>query len=300
MSRKSVGTRPIIYGEVLFDHFPDGASVLGGAPFNVAWHLCGFGEQPLFIGCVGNDETGHRVRSAMSDWGMDVAGLQTDFGHPTGSVRVEYQNGEPSYAILADQAYDFIQTSELPDLADAALLYHGSLALRQPVSRAALDALLSRVGIPVYFDVNLRAPWWRKARIRQWLSRADWVKLNQEEWALLSSAGESIETAAHAFIKTHTLRGLLLTHGKDGAQALTAEGGRYRVRPAAPAGEIIDAVGAGDAFTAVFLLGQLRGWDLAQTLLRAQGFASAIVGVRGATVTDRAFYRRFTDERTSA
>ena len=39
-------TQPLIFGEVLFDQFEDGSSVLGGAPFNVAWHLQAFGMQP--------------------------------------------------------------------------------------------------------------------------------------------------------------------------------------------------------------------------------------------------------------
>ena len=53
--------RPVIFGEVLFDHFPDGARVLGGAPFNVAWHLQAFGSAPLFVSRVGNDPAGREV-----------------------------------------------------------------------------------------------------------------------------------------------------------------------------------------------------------------------------------------------
>ena len=45
--------RAIIFGEVLFDTFPDGTAVLGGAPFNVAWHLQGFG---LGVGWMGGRE----------------------------------------------------------------------------------------------------------------------------------------------------------------------------------------------------------------------------------------------------
>ena len=37
-----------VFGEVLFDVFPDGKQVLGGAPFNVAWHLQAFGIAPYF------------------------------------------------------------------------------------------------------------------------------------------------------------------------------------------------------------------------------------------------------------
>jgi len=41
--RSDLAARPVLFGEVLFDHFPDGSEVLGGAPFNVAWHLQGLG-----------------------------------------------------------------------------------------------------------------------------------------------------------------------------------------------------------------------------------------------------------------
>jgi fructokinase len=45
--------RPLVVGEVLFDVMPDGNRILGGAPFNVAWHLQAFGLKPLLITRVG-------------------------------------------------------------------------------------------------------------------------------------------------------------------------------------------------------------------------------------------------------
>ncbi len=54
-----------IFGEVLFDHFPDGSRVLGGAPFNVAWHLQAFGESPRFISRIGNDPAGLEIAALM-------------------------------------------------------------------------------------------------------------------------------------------------------------------------------------------------------------------------------------------
>ena len=86
--------RPLIFGEVLFDHFPDGTAVLGGAPFNVAWHLHAFGLRPLMISRIGNDELGGRVQEAMQKWGMDCSGMQIRHcTHPTGTVQVTFQDG---------------------------------------------------------------------------------------------------------------------------------------------------------------------------------------------------------------
>ncbi len=75
MSNKN---RLVIYGEVLFDCFPDGSNVLGGAPFNVAWHCQAFGLNPLFISRVGNDRQGEQVKQEMQNWSMRTDGLQLD------------------------------------------------------------------------------------------------------------------------------------------------------------------------------------------------------------------------------
>lgn len=69
---------PVIIGEVLFDVFPQGESVLGGAPFNVAWHLQGLGLKPMMISAVGDDHHGEQVIQKMEHWGMDVQGMQLD------------------------------------------------------------------------------------------------------------------------------------------------------------------------------------------------------------------------------
>ena len=73
---------------------------------------------------------------------------------------------------------------------------------------------------------------------------------------------------------------------------MLAGGERLSVAPR-PNIEVVDTVGAGDAFSAVLLLGLSREWPLPLTLQRAQEFAAAVVGCRGATIADRDFYRAF-------
>ena len=282
--------RPIVFGEVLFDCFPDGSMVLGGAPFNVAWHLQAFGRQPLFISKVGDDPLGQRVRDTMLDWGMDTSGLQLDSTHPTGTVQVVIEDGEPHYDIVADRAYDFVSPDALPPIGDAALIYHGSLALRGEVTRSSFHQLLDNTRLPRFVDVNLRPPWWRLDAVRQLIEAATWVKLNQDELKQLSEI-DGLETEGEAFRRQFGLQALLLTQGSKGAQWL-ADDGALSVSPQ-PAKQVVDTVGAGDAFAGIILLGLLMGWDDRLTLERAQSFASAMVGKRGATVQDRAFYRHF-------
>lgn len=284
-----------IFGEVLFDHFPDGSCVLGGAPFNVAWHLQAFGQNPCFISRIGRDQTGEAVREAMQDWQMDSSGLQRDIEYPTGVVQVSIEHGEPSYLIVPEQAYDFIDAQQLPGTQDQGLLYHGTLALRNSVSRQALAALKKQHRGSIFMDVNLRAPWWHKDQVLALADEADWVKLNHHELQALHTAPDDLTSAMQQFLQTHDLQGLVVTRGTEGAIAVNAAGQTASVAPIQSL-TVVDTVGAGDAFAAVLLLGIHLDWPLQQTLERAQCLASALVGRRGATVHDLDFYRPFVSD----
>jgi fructokinase len=287
-------SRPVIFGEVLFDIFPDGSEVMGGAPFNVAWHLRAFGINPLFISRVGDDALGHAIRDAMRQWAMDPSGLQTDASRPTGTVKVDLHAGEPSFDIKAERAYDHIDADLLPNVSGRPLLYHGSLALRASPSRAALAALKERSVPRPFVDVNLRAPWWERESVLGLLEGASWVKINADELGTLVPEAAGPPDKARILSERFGLRGVFVTQGAAGAFALTPGGDILRVAPTADV-PVVDAVGAGDAFASVLILALHEGWPLEQGLERAQSFASAMVGQRGATVTDPAFYRPFVD-----
>lgn len=283
--------RLTVFGEVLFDCFPDGEKILGGAPFNVAWHLQAFGQQPHFVSRVGEDEEGRAIRHAMQSWGMDVRGLQSDRRHATGQVQVSLEHGEPSYAIVDGVAYDFIEASEL-EAHPCRMLYHGSLGLRNEVSRNALESLRQSYSPTVFMDVNLRTPWWRQSEVLEWVGQADWVKLNEKELTLLLEPCGDAKVAAGEFIQRYGLQGLVVTRGASGASLLMRDQAAVDVAPV-EALQVIDTVGAGDALASVLLLGLSQGWPMRQTLERAQQFASAMVGQRGATVDLPDFYRPF-------
>lgn len=285
--------RITVFGEVLFDCFPSGEKVLGGAPFNVAWHLQAFGQRPRFVSSVGNDDEGRTIRGAMQRWGMDTAALQTDETRATGEVRVSLRDGEPSYDIVDQVAYDFIDPAQVGD-APGGMLYHGSLALRNAVSRQALEKLKSNRPPGVFMDVNLREPWWQRELVLAWVDEADWLKLNEDEYALLQGGRSDPLATAAGFLRQHGLSGLVVTRGERGAMAITPDQAPIEVAPV-KALEVVDTVGAGDALSAVLLLGLNLEWPLRQTLERAQTFASALVGRRGATVDDEDFYRLFID-----
>jgi fructokinase len=284
----------IIFGEVLFDCFDDGRRVLGGAPFNVAWHLQALGQNPKFISRVGDDSLGQDIIQAMTSWKMDVSSIQIDPLHPTGQVEVLLVDGEPSYKIVENSAYDFIRAEDITLPSTPSLLYHGSLGLRNDVSRRALQRLADVEQVSVFLDVNLRPPWWHIDEVSQWLRQAKWVKLNEEELRLLGFTADDIRQAMSTCQQIYSIDLLIVTLGGQGALVRDEKGEFYSIKPE-PLKLMVDTVGAGDAFTAMFIHGICSGWSLDVILTKAQALAAAVIGLRGATTTDVEFYQAFLD-----
>ncbi|MGI0479231.1 carbohydrate kinase family protein [Geminocystis sp. CENA526] len=280
----------IIFGEVLFDRFPDGKVVLGGAPFNVAWHLQGFGMSPLFISRVGNDLEGEKIKQTMKDWGMDLSGIQTDRQYPTGVVNVQFKDNEPHYDIVENSAYDFMESASIPYLSKNSILYHGSLALRNSASQATIDSIKKNISPSIFLDVNLRSPHWHLNSIESLLSGTSWLKLNEDELSLIVPQENNTQNRIQHLFNHYSLTQITLTQGKAGATCFTADKQHYQVSPSQNT-VVVDTVGAGDAFCSVLILGILKQWDISTTLQRAQEFASKIVKIQGATKFDRSFYQ---------
>ena len=283
-------TRLVIFGEVLLDCFPDGRRVLGGAPFNVAWGLAGFGQNPLLISAVGNDADGRLIQKNMEAWKMDTSGLQIDELHPTGEVQVTIQNDEASYEICENRAWDFISAEGLQA---REFLYHGLLALRNPVSRQALETIVKNSSATRFFDVNLRPPYDDAALIQKWLQNADWVKLNLDELRTLTGQPDlpllDCETTLAEFRSRYEIKNILLTAGSEGA-LISGQYGKATFTPAPNPPIMTDTVGAGDSFSAVTIDGILKNLPPEAILKKASHFASKVCGLRGATSNDPNFY----------
>lgn len=288
-----------MFGEVLFDMFPGGESILGGAPFNVAWHLQGFGLEPVFISRIGMDINGEKILEQMQTWGMETGGMQWDRLHPTGKVEINLSNGQPSFNILPEQAYDYID----PDLATrtlagkkCSLLYHGSLISRSSGSRDALIQLHDNIDLPVFLDINLRSPWWDMPLIEKQLSTARWAKMNVDELIRIAPGGKNgadkLEEVARRLCLKHKLDTLLVTCGAKGSFLIKT--GQAPVSGSAiKVPDLVDTVGAGDAFSAVMMIALIRQWPPDLALGRAGEFAAEICRRCGATLPDREIYQQY-------
>ena len=281
----------VIFGEVLFDCFPDGRQILGGAPFNVAWALQGFGCESVLVSTVGDDPQGQQIRKKMLTWGMPLNGLGHSTVRATGEVSVTFQGQEPTYEIRENRAWDLINVGEVRS---TALIYHGLLALRGEANRAALRALIERSDAKCFFDLNLRPPFDDLALAEEWIVGVDWLKLNLAELGVLVGESaiklESCDLAVKAILSRWSISNVLITGGASGSR-IFSEDSTVDCMPAPQVDKFVDAVGAGDGFSASLIRSILAGQNLSLAVKQAGEFAAKICSLRGATSDERDFYK---------
>lgn len=275
--------RILCFGEVLWDCLPTGR-LPGGAPLNVAYHLSRLGADPRMISAVGADALGDEILSYLT-----ARGLSTEFIHrqrrlPTGVVTVSLtKSGQPSYTIEEGVAWDDIAGAGewRAAVPGAEALIFGSLAARTAANRGALDELLATPNLLRVMDVNLRAPFDERDHVLSLATRADWLKLNEHELAKLSARApgpgewaESLRPAIEVLADATDCRRICVTGGERGAASWN-DG--TLIHAAAPAITVADTIGAGDAFTAAFVLGLLNAPDEGYAILERACALGALV-----------------------
>jgi fructokinase len=282
------GPRLVAFGEVLWDVFSDRTDI-GGASFNVAAHGVRCGLRADILTRVGSDELGRKAVAEIRRLGVGDALAQVDDRHKTGTVTVTLSDtGQPAYVIHQDVAWDFIEANDALlarlDPATVDVFYFGTLAQRHAVSRGSLGRILKRLeGVRVFFDVNLRQSYFSQEIVEEGLRRATIVKLNDHEACQLSMLLWKELLDEHEFarrvLREYPVRLVLITQAERGC--LVAEGRAITHCPGVHV-TVADAVGAGDAFSAAFLAGFLKGMPAVDAAVRANRVGAFVASRRGA------------------
>lgn len=287
-------TNPIVgIGELLWDVYPDGRKVAGGAPFNFAFHCHQLGHPAAIVSRVGNDALGRELRERVRELGLTDEYIQTDPEHPTGTVQVTLDaHAVPTYSITRDVAWDHIKwdawDNRLHELAErASAVSFGTLALCDKESSEAVQEVARGRRTLCVFDVNLRQDHYSQLLLEWGLARARWVKLSDQELTTLadlfgvSAPPEALPGRFHE-LQLGPGQLLIVTRGAEGAEILWPEHGVHVHEPGVPA-EVVDTVGAGDSFTAAMVCLHLEGRPLSECARFAVHYAARVCEQPGGT-----------------
>lgn len=248
-------TEFLVIGEALVDLISEGdtwrfQAAPGGSPLNVAVGLAAAGHRVRLASELGDDLFGELVQAYLASHGVDPTDLVTT-GAPTNLAIARLDR-------TGAARYDFRlgwRWRGRPRLAGVGGLHVGSLgAVLAPGAVAVREILAGahRSGIPVCYDPNVRPTLMgdgARPAIEALVGAADLVKLSSDDLAWLHPDTPAAEVAA-GWLRRGRPRLVVLTRGARGAVAFTAG---HRLECAAPAIEVVDTVGAGDAFTAGLL-----------------------------------------------
>jgi Sugar kinases, ribokinase family len=239
----------------------------GGAESNVACHVAQLGTPAAWVSVLGDDVLGHRIRRAIDLHGVDTRWVTFDPSAPTGVYFKDPGNGVLYYRGGSAASRMSPATVEAVPLEGAGVVHLSGITPALSASCAALvDVVFERVAASpakLSFDVNHRAALWQEATaatvLRELAARADIVFVGRDEAQSLWGC----ETAADVRALLPEPERLIVKDGDVGATEFTADGNVFE--PAIPT-EVLEAVGAGDAFAAGYLAAELNGQGMRDRL----------------------------------
>lgn len=273
-------------GEILWDVLEE-SEELGGAPINFAYHANAMGATGYAISAIGDDIRGHKALKELQANNMSTEYIKTIPHAVTGYVLAEVdKDGVASYSFPDDVAWDNLSLEknsvELSGKIDA--ICFGSLAQRSSCSREIIMSFLKMVGEDTMkvFDLNIRQNFYSNEIIRESLTLADVLKLNDDEILLIAEiekiAGDNT-TILQELVQKYNLQLAVLTKGGDGSLLVSpseiSEHPGYQT-------EVVDTIGAGDAFTAATVIGLLQKVPITAINKNANAVAAYVCSQKGA------------------
>lgn len=278
--------KPVVVGigELLWDMLPEGKRA-GGAPINFVYNATQLGADGYAVSAVGKDALGDEIIHELEKSHIHYVLQRNDY--PTSVVEVALNNGIPTYTIVEGVAWDYLEATpqEIEVVKKANAVCFGTLALRSAKTKKAVLTLLKNVPDTAYklFDVNLRSNYFSKELIDELLQEANVFKINDEEMVKVQKLFDlnlSVEDVCRWFIRKYNLRYLIFTAGEKYSIVYAADGETSYLET--PKVEVADTVGAGDSFSAGFIMGLLNGKTMREAHKQAVATAAFVCTKSGA------------------
>ena len=278
--------KPVVVGigELLWDMLPEGKRA-GGAPINFVYNATQLGADGYAVSAVGKDALGDEIIHELEKSHIHYVLQRNEY--PTSVVEVALNNGIPTYTIVEGVAWDYLEVTpqEIEVVKKANAVCFGTLALRSAKTKKAVLTLLKNVPDTAYklFDVNLRSDYFSKELIDELLQEANVFKINDEEMVKVQKLFDlnlSVEDVCRWFIQKYNLRYLIFTAGEKYSIVYAADGETSYLET--PKVEVADTVGAGDSFSAGFIMGLLNGKTMREAHKQAVATAAFVCTKSGA------------------
>ena len=273
------GISPVlVLGEALCDLVIDldgsVTSALGGAPYNTARALGRLGVPTGFSSPVSTDRFGELLANSLREAGVDISGARRTEAPTTLAAATLSAEGSASYRFYVEGT-SVLDVEPVTVSRPVTAVMTGGLAIALPSVTAAIEPVL-HLDVPVFVDVNCRPAMIddRPAyieRVHRVASLADVVKVSDEDARWMSGeAGErGVELAVESLL-TLGARAVVVTAGASPVSVSTPTG---RAEVPVPAVDIVDTIGAGDAFDA----GMIAHWFRAGADARGLGDLDALL-----------------------
>jgi len=294
-------------GELLIDFTENGISGQGnpvyeanpgGAPCNVLAMLNKAGRKTAFIGKVGQDIFGNRLKAVLDEVGIDTSNLIMDENVRTTLAFVEtLPGGDRDFSFYRNPGADMmLKEEELQEdiIRNTEIFHFGTLSMTHEQVRRATKkavAIAKESGALISFDPNLRPPLWAsledaKEQAAYGLSQCDILKISDNEIQWFTGE-EDFDTGIRKLKEQYNIPLIMLSMGKEGSRAYYKDL-RVEVRPFLQEATI-ETTGAGDTFGACCLhhvlkygLDHLDEEKLTEMLTFANAAASIITTRKGA------------------
>lgn len=291
----------VALGELLIDFVPYGKNAHGndffeacpgGAPCNVLAMLSKLGRKTAFIGKLGDDMFGHKLKSTIDGLNIDLRGVVFDDTVNTTLAFVSTgEDGERSFAFYRNPGADMmLRKDELDEklIKNCRIFHFGTLSTTHTGVREATRtavAIAKENGALISFDPNLRPLLWdslqeAKEQIAWGCAQCDILKISDDEAEFLTGIQTSAEAGAAIQERFPNIALLFVTCGRNGSIALyhnqCIRGEAFTSLNA------IDTTGAGDTFCGCCLDAVLRegiGSFTEDNLRETLRFASAAAGI---------------------
>lgn len=297
----------VALGELLIDFTENGTSAQGnpiyeanpgGAPCNVLSMLTKLGKKTAFIGKVGKDIFGNRLRTVLEEVGIDTSNLITDDETRTTLAFVKtFPGGDRDFSFYRNPGADMMLTEDEVDevlLKNTAIFHFGTLSMTHEGVRNATKktiAVAKEAGAVISFDPNLREPLWKsleeaREQVAYGLSKCDVLKISDNEIQWFTGE-EDYDAGISKLREQYDIPLIVLSMGREGSRAYYKD---LRVEAAPFLQEkTIETTGAGDTFGGCCLnyvlecgLHNLDAEKLKEMLTFANAAASIVTTRKGA------------------